>query len=70
MIVAVVVGADGRAQAGRGLKSSGFDRLDQAARDSVLNCRYVPGKRTGVAQSTVYVRRRPSISYSTEILLE
>ena len=47
--VRVMIGADGLPQRAEVAKSSGFDRLDQAALATVMRWRYVPGKRGGVA---------------------
>jgi len=47
----VVVGADGKARDVRIKKSSGYERLDQAAREAAMRCSYVPGKVDGVAQT-------------------
>jgi protein TonB len=52
--VRVVVGADGMPQQVDIKQSSGYDRLDAAARQAMLNCRFVPGKVGGVAQSMAY----------------
>lgn len=51
VVVRVLIGTDGTAQKAEIQQSSGFDRLDQAARTIVLKWRYVPGKRGGVAQA-------------------
>lgn len=50
VVVRVLIGADGNAQKAEIRQSSGFDRLDQAALNTVLKWRYVPGKRAGVAE--------------------
>ncbi|MDO9406007.1 MAG: TonB family protein [Polaromonas sp.] len=50
-IVRVLIGTDGLPQRGEIGKSSGFDRLDQAAMASVMRWRFVPGKRNGVAEA-------------------
>ncbi|MEO7953939.1 MAG: energy transducer TonB [Polaromonas sp.] len=50
VIVRVLIGADGAAQKAEIRQSSGFERLDQAALNTVLKWRYVPGKRGGVAE--------------------
>lgn len=50
VVVRVLIGADGIAQKAELRQSSGFDRLDQAALNTVLKWRYVPGKRGGVAE--------------------
>ncbi|MBS0451059.1 MAG: energy transducer TonB [Proteobacteria bacterium] len=54
VVVKVVVGADGSPKQVEIKKSSGFDRLDEAAREAMLRCRFVPGKVNGVAQSMAY----------------
>ena len=50
VIVRVLIGIDGTAQKADIRQSSGFERLDQAALNTVLKWRYVPGKRAGVAE--------------------
>jgi len=50
----VLVGTDGSAQSARVKVSSGFDRLDEAAREYILRCRFVPGKINGVPQAMSY----------------
>ena len=50
VIVRVLIGADGTPQKAELRQSSGFERLDQAALNTVLKWRYVPGKRAGVAE--------------------
>ncbi|MDB5732190.1 MAG: energy transducer TonB, partial [Variovorax sp.] len=49
-IVRVLIGADGLPQQASIRQSSGFERLDEAARAAVMSWRYVPGKRNGVAE--------------------
>ena len=49
--VRVLIGADGLPQRSEIVKSSGFERLDQAAMATVMRWRYVPGKRGGVAEA-------------------
>jgi protein TonB len=51
VVVRVLIGADGSAQQAEIRQSSGYDRLDQAALQTVLKWRYVPGKRAGVAEA-------------------
>ena len=51
VVVHVLIGTDGSAQKAEIRQSSGFERLDQAALDTVLRWRYVPGKRGGVAEA-------------------
>jgi protein TonB len=50
VVVRVLIGADGVPQKAELRQSSGFERLDQAALNTVLKWRYVPGKRGGVAE--------------------
>ncbi len=49
--VRVLIGTDGLPQRAEIVKSSGFDRLDQAAVATVMRWRYVAGKRGGVAEA-------------------
>lgn len=49
--IRVLIGADGLPQRAEIAKSSGFERLDQAAMATVMRWRYVPGKRGGVPES-------------------
>jgi protein TonB len=51
VVVKVLIGADGSAQDAQLKKSSGFDRLDRIALETVRKWRYVPGKRGGVAEA-------------------
>jgi protein TonB len=51
VVVHTLIGADGVAQKAEILRSSGFERLDRAARETALKWRYVPGKRNGVAEA-------------------
>ena len=51
VIVRVLIGADGVAQKSEIRKSSGFERLDQAALATVQRWRYVPGKRGGIPEA-------------------
>ena len=51
VLVRVLIGVDGTARQAEVQKSSGFDRLDQAALATVQRWRYVPGKRGGVAEA-------------------
>ena len=46
----VWVGVDGKPQRAELVSSSGFARLDQAAYETVMSWRYVPGQRGGVAE--------------------
>ena len=49
--VRVLIGIDGLPQRSEIAKSSGFDRLDQAAMNTVMRWRYLPGKRGGVPEA-------------------
>ena len=49
--IRVLIGADGLPQRAEIAKSSGFDRLDQAAIATVMRWRYVAGKRGGVSEA-------------------
>jgi protein TonB len=51
VVIRVLIGADGSAQKAEIQQSSGFDRLDQAALNTVLGWRFVPGKRGGVPEA-------------------
>jgi protein TonB len=51
VVVRVFIGEDGRARKAEIGQSSGYERLDQAALNTVLSWRYVPGKRGGVAEA-------------------
>ena len=50
-VVRVLIGADGLPQKAELHTSSGFDRLDRAALDTVMRWRYVPGKRGDVPEA-------------------
>lgn len=50
VIMRVLIGADGLPQQAELRKSSGFERLDRAAAETVMKWRYVPGRRAGVAE--------------------
>jgi protein TonB len=54
VIYSVLIGVDGLPISAKLVKSSGFDRLDQAAYKAVMGWRYVPGKRNGVATPMSY----------------
>ena len=51
VVVRVLIKADGTASEATVLTSSGYERLDEAARQTVLRWRYVPGKRAGVPEA-------------------
>lgn len=48
VIYSVLIGIDGLPESAQLVKSSGFERLDQAAFAAVMRWRYKPGKRNGV----------------------
>ncbi|MEZ5663278.1 MAG: energy transducer TonB [Burkholderiaceae bacterium] len=50
VVVRAFIDIDGTAAKAEIARSSGFDRLDQAALQTVLRWRYVPGKRGGVPE--------------------
>ena len=50
-VVKVLIGADGLPQKAELKTSSGFERLDNAALATVMQWRYVPGKRGGVPEA-------------------
>jgi protein TonB len=50
VLLRVLIGVDGQPKKAEIRKSSGFDRLDQAAMTAAMRWRYVPGKRGGVAE--------------------
>ena len=54
VIHSVLIGADGSPVSATLVKSSGFDRLDQAAYKAVMSWRYKPGKRNGVPAAMAY----------------
>lgn len=49
-VIRVLIGIDGQPQKAEIAKSSGYDRLDQAAMTTVMRWRYVPGKRNGAPE--------------------
>lgn len=51
VVVRVLIGTDGTAREAELRQSSGFERLDRAAVDTVRKWRYVPGKRNGVPEA-------------------
>ena len=51
VIVRVLIGVDGTALEAQVKESSGYDRLDRAALETVRKWRYVPGKRGGVPEA-------------------
>ncbi len=51
VVMRVLIGADGQPQKAEIRKSSGFERLDRSAAETVMKWRYIPGKRAGVAEA-------------------
>lgn len=51
VVVRAFIGTDGTASRAEVQSSSGYQRLDQTAVQTVLRWRYVPGKRNGVAEA-------------------
>ena len=51
VIVRALIGVNGQAEKADIYKSSGYERLDQAALYAVIHWRYVPGKRQGLVES-------------------
>ncbi|HAL38239.1 MAG TPA: energy transducer TonB [Polaromonas sp.] len=51
VVYKVWIGPDGKAQRAELVRSSGFSRLDNAAFETVMRWRYVPGKRNGVPET-------------------
>lgn len=47
-----LVGTDGRVQSAQLVRSSGFERLDNAAKDAFMKCTFTPGTVDGVPQSS------------------
>jgi periplasmic protein TonB len=53
-VLRVLIGTDGKAISAQLVKSSGFERLDKAAYETVMRRRYVPGTRDGVPVALSY----------------
>lgn len=53
--VRVLIGIDGKPQKAELRQSSGYDRLDQSAMNTVMQWRYVPGKRDGVPEAMWFI---------------
>ncbi|AVT12618.1 energy transducer TonB, partial [Paracidovorax avenae] len=51
VVVRVLIGADGLPQKVELNKSSGYDRLDRLAMETVMRYKFVPGKRNGVPET-------------------
>lgn len=54
VVVSVLIGIDGTAQQAQIKRSSGYERLDQAALATVRSWRYAPAKRNGVPEATTW----------------
>ncbi len=54
VIHSVLIAADGKPVSAKLAKSSGYDRLDKAAYDAVMQWRYVPGKRQGMPEAMTF----------------
>jgi periplasmic protein TonB len=52
VVLRFLVGTDGRVQSAQLVKSSGFERLDNAARDAFMQCTFSPGTVDGTPQSS------------------
>jgi protein TonB len=59
--ILVFVGADGSAQKVEIQKTSGYDRLDQAALAAIRHWRFVPGKRDGVPEAASLIVPMPFV---------
>ena len=59
-VVRVLIGVDGLPRSATIHQSSGYERLDEAARNAVMSWRYVPGKRNGVVEPTEARMARPA----------
>jgi protein TonB len=57
VIVALLVGVDGKVIDSRVEQSSGFPRLDQAALKGLTRCRFTPGTVDGVPESSWHLMR-------------
>ena len=56
IVLRVLIGADGIPQKVEIKQSSGFERLDRQAVDTVMRWRFVPGKRNGVPEAMWYLQ--------------
>jgi protein TonB len=59
VIVSVYFNSSGIPKRAEIFKSSGYDRLDQAARDAVMQSQVTPIKQPGANEATVYLLRAP-----------
>ncbi len=55
VVLRVFIGTDGLPQKIEINRSSGFDRLDRQAQDTVMRWKFVPGKRNGVPEAMWYL---------------
>jgi protein TonB len=51
VLVRVYIDANGQPQRAELKQSSGYERLDETALNTVLKWRYLPGKRNGLAEA-------------------
>lgn len=59
VIIAVYYSSAGHAKRAEVFKSSGFERLDRAARDAVMASQVTPFRRTGVNEDTQFLLKAP-----------
>ena len=59
VVVAVYYGATGFAKRAEVFKSSGFERLDRAAREAVMASQVTPFKRAGISENTEFLLQAP-----------
>lgn len=59
VIIAVYYSSAGHAKRAEVFKSSGFDRLDRAARDAVMASQVTPFRRAGVNEDTQFLLKAP-----------
>ena len=55
VLLRVLISAEGLPEQVEIKQSSGYERLDRQAHDTVLRWRFVPGKRNGVAEAMWYL---------------
>ncbi len=55
VVLRVLISVDGRPEQVEIKQSSGYDRLDRQAQDTVQRWRFSPGKRNGVAEAMWYL---------------
>ena len=61
VIIAVYFSATGYAKRAEVFKSSGFERLDRAAREAVLASQVTPFRRAGISEDTQFLLKAPII---------